>query len=90
MLVRKPTNSLAAKGYPQEMAGHFQKQLKPLSDQSNVAMDSWTVYCKIDLAAKDEKEVDELRGDVEKAGLAIEDAIKSSENVRKEIVKVAK
>jgi hypothetical protein len=83
-------NSLTAKGYPQEMVGHFQKQLKPLSDQSNVAMDSWTVYCKIDLAAKDEKEVDEMRGDVEKAGLAIEDALKSSENVRKEIVKVAK
>jgi hypothetical protein len=83
-------NSLHAKGYPPEMIGHFVRKVKPLHDAATQALDSWTSHCKDDLSDKSIELIDTIRDVVENSTKKMEDAIKDSEPIRKEISKVAK
>jgi hypothetical protein len=83
-------NTISTKGYPKEMVVHFSNQLRPLHSAHTKAMDFWTVCCKMDLAAKEENAIDELRGELESAQAEMEDVQKTIDPVRKEIFRIAK
>ena len=82
--------TIVTKGYPKEMVVHFLTQLKPLQDGCNDALDKWSASSKLDLKDYTPEDIDKLRTEVEANTASVEQILKDSDTVRKEIARIAK
>ena len=83
-------NKLTSKGYPSEMVTHFVRQVQPLSEAAVKGFDSWTIQSKEDLQHKTPEDIDALRVVIESAQKEVDEAITSSDSIRREITKISK
>lgn len=84
------SNGLQAKGYPKEMSKHYERQLIPLNDAIVEALEKWKGYSVLDLSKSSLEQIDELKVKIDSDIDAVEGSLKQSDQLRKDIAKVAK